>query len=71
MCVCVWKVSALLPLSPSLLSPLQASQQAQKDHTSLFQVLFFKGLAEEDERSVSRGVVYAIKPNGVMVHIPR
>ncbi|KAM7155551.1 DIS3-like exonuclease 1 isoform 5-T5 [Molossus nigricans] len=50
----------------------RAAQHSQKQSTELFQCMYFKDKDQEaEERSISDGVIYSIRTNGVLVFIPR
>ncbi|CAM9816148.1 DIS3-like exonuclease 1 [Lampetra fluviatilis] len=50
----------------------RAAQQAQKESIELFQCLFFRDKdPEQDDRCVEDGIVYSLRADGVLIHVPR
>merc|ERR1719233_2282015 len=49
---------------------IRAAQQAQRMSTQLFQTLYFKDLGITDPRCIVDGIIYSLRPNGFLVHIP-
>ena len=48
----------------------RAAQQTQRMSAQLFQTLYFKDLSLADERCIVDGVIYSLRTNGFLVHIP-